>query len=80
LRKNYNRQQNDWKRPRNFALAGVQGLRTYETVRERADDPVIEWRDFLWKKKLIVMRDEVAKQTRARDKLRHVPLEPATVT
>src|SRR5258708_34069376 len=48
-------------------------------IRERANDPVIEWRDFLWKKKLIVVRDEVAKQTRARDKLRYVPLEPATI-
>ena len=43
------------------------------------NDPVIEWRDFLWKKKLVVVRDEVAKQTRARDKLRYVPLEAATV-
>jgi hypothetical protein len=49
-------------------------------VRERADYPVIEWRDFKWKKKLIVVRDEVAKQTRARDKLRYVPLEGASVT
>jgi hypothetical protein len=48
-------------------------------IRERANDPVIEWRDFLWKKKLIVVRDEVAKQTRSRDKLRYVPLEPATI-
>ena len=48
-------------------------------VRERADYPVIEWRDFMWKKKLLVVRDEVAKQTRARDKLRYVPLETATV-
>ena len=38
---------------------------------------MVEWRDFLWKKKLIVVRNEVAKQTRARDKLRYVPLEPA---
>ena len=28
---------------------------------------------------LIVVRDEVAKQTRARDKLRYVPLEAASV-
>jgi hypothetical protein len=62
-----------------FVLGGLQGLRTCEMVRERAKDPVIEWRDFLWKKKLIVVRDEVAKQTRARDKLRYVPLEPATI-
>jgi hypothetical protein len=32
-------------------------------VRERADYPVIEWRDFLWKRELLVVRDEVAKQT-----------------
>ena len=48
-------------------------------VRERADYPVIEWRDFLWNRKLLVVRDEVAKQTRARDKLRYVPLEAASV-
>jgi hypothetical protein len=59
-----------------FVLGGLQGLCTCEIIRERAKDPVIEWRDFLWKKGLIVVRDEVAKQTRARDKLRNVPLEP----
>jgi hypothetical protein len=62
-----------------FVLGGLQGLRTCEMVRERADYPVIEWRDFLWNKKLLVVRDEVAKQTRARDRLRYVPLEPASV-
>jgi hypothetical protein len=65
--------------PPYFVLGGLQGLRTCEMVRERADYPVIEWRDFKWKKKLIVVRDEVAKQTRARDKLRYVPLEAASV-
>ena len=62
-----------------FVLGGLQGLRTCEIVRERADYPVIEWRDFLWKKKLLIVRDEVAKQTRARDRLRYVPLERATI-
>jgi hypothetical protein len=62
-----------------FVLGGFQGLRTSEMVKERADYPVIEWRDFLWNKELLVVRDEVAKQTRARDKLRYVPLETATV-
>ena len=62
-----------------FVLGGLQGLRTCEMIRERAKDPVIEWRDFLWKKKLIVVRDEVAKQTRSRDRLRYVPLEPVTI-
>jgi hypothetical protein len=62
-----------------FVLGGLQGLRTCEIIRERVGDPVIAWPDFIWTKKLIVVRDEVAKQTRARDKLRYVPLEPATV-
>jgi hypothetical protein len=62
-----------------LVLGGLQGLRTCEMIRERRKDPVIEWRDFLWKKGLIVVRDEVAKQTRARDKLRYVPLEPVTI-
>jgi hypothetical protein len=62
-----------------FVLGGLQGLRTCEMVRERADYPVVEWRDFLWNKELLVVRDEVAKQTRARDKLRYVPLEAASV-
>jgi hypothetical protein len=62
-----------------LVLGGLQGLRTCEMIRERTKDPVIEWRDFLWKKGLIVVRDEVAKQTRARDKLRYVPLEPLTI-
>jgi hypothetical protein len=44
-----------------FVLGGLQGLRTCEMVRERADYPVIEWRDFLRKKELLVVRDEVAK-------------------
>ena len=48
-------------------------------VRERADYPVIEWRDFLWRKEFLVVRDEVAKQTRARDKLSCVPLEAVSV-
>jgi hypothetical protein len=61
-----------------LVLGGLQGLRTCEMVREDGDDPVLEWTDFLWKKKLIVVRDEVAKQTRARDKLRYIPLEPTT--
>lgn len=62
-----------------FVLGGLQGLRTCEMIRERADYPVVDWRDFLWKKNLLVVRDEVAKQTRARDRLRYVPLEDATI-
>jgi hypothetical protein len=62
-----------------FVLGGLQGLRTCEMVRERADYPVVEWRDFLWNKKLLIVRDEVAKQTRARDRLRYIPLEAVSV-
>jgi integrase len=62
-----------------LVLGGFQGLRTCEIVREHGADPVIEWSDILWKKKLIVVRDEVAKQTRASDRLRYVPLEPDAV-
>src|SRR5258708_21577943 len=57
-----------------FVLGGLQGLRTCEIIKEQRNDAVIEWQDFLWKKKLVVVRDEVAKQTRARDRLRYVPL------
>jgi hypothetical protein len=44
-----------------LVLGGLQGIRTCEMVREDGDDPVLEWRDFLWKKNLIVVRDAVAK-------------------
>jgi hypothetical protein len=46
-------------------------------VRSAPDDPVLSWEDILWKEKLIQIRHEVAKQTRARDRKRYVPLEPA---
>jgi hypothetical protein len=36
-----------------LVLGGLQGLRTCEMVREDGNDPVLEWRDFLWKKKLV---------------------------
>jgi hypothetical protein len=38
---------------------------------------LVEWRDFLCKKRLILVRDEVTKQTPALDRLRSLPLEPA---
>src|SRR5260370_13098783 len=59
-----------------FVLGGLQGLRTCEMVRERAKDPVIEWRDLFWGKKTIVGRAESAQQTRAREKLRYRPPFP----
>jgi hypothetical protein len=60
-----------------FVLGGLAGLRTCEMVRSAPDDPVLTWEDILWNEKLIHVRHEVAKQTRARDRKRYVPLEPA---
>ena len=62
-----------------FVLGGLAGLRTCEMVRSAPDDPVLTWEDILWKEKLIYVRHEVAKQTRARDRKRYVLLEAAAV-
>jgi len=40
-------------------------------------EPVLQWADILWNKNLIFIRHEVAKETRARDRKRYIPLEPA---
>jgi hypothetical protein len=59
-----------------FVLGGMAGMRTCELVRSNPGDPVLNWEDILWAKNLIVVRHEVAKQTRFRDHKRYVPLEP----
>jgi hypothetical protein len=59
-----------------FVLGGMAGMRTCELVRSNPGDPVLNWEDILWAKNLIVVRHEVAKQTRSRDHKRYVPLEP----
>ena len=59
-----------------FVLGGMAGMRTCELVRSNPGDPVLAWEDILWAKNLIVVRHEVAKQTRSRDHKRYVPLEP----
>ena len=59
-----------------FVLGGMAGMRTCELVRSNPGDPVLNWQDILWAKNLIVVRHEVAKQTRSRDHKRYVPLEP----
>jgi hypothetical protein len=59
-----------------FVLGGMAGMRTCELVRSNPGDPVLNWEDVLWAKNLIVVRHEVAKQTRSRDHKRYVPLEP----
>jgi integrase len=35
----------------------------------------LQWADILWKKRLIFIRHEIAKETRARDRKRYIPLE-----
>jgi hypothetical protein len=60
-----------------FVLAGLAGLRTTELIRYKPGEPVLEWSHILWKKKLIYVPHEVAKETRARDRRRYPPLEPA---
>jgi hypothetical protein len=59
-----------------FVLGGMEGMRTCELVRSNPGDSVLNWEDILWNKNLIVVRHEVAKQTRSRDHKRYIPLEP----
>jgi hypothetical protein len=59
-----------------FVLAGMAGMRSCELVRSNPGDPILNWEDILWAKNLIVVRHEVAKQTRSRDHKRYIPLEP----
>ena len=60
-----------------YVLGGLAGLRGCEIIRSYPDDPVIEWTDVLWNKNLVMIRHEVAKQTRAKNRLRYPELEPA---
>jgi hypothetical protein len=60
-----------------FVLGGMAGMRTCELVRSNPGEPDLNWEDILWAKNLILIRHEVAKQTRSRDQKRYVPLEPA---
>jgi hypothetical protein len=60
-----------------FVLGGLAGMRRAELLRDRTSQQILEWTDILWDKNLISIRDEVAKQTRAVDRRRLIPLEPA---
>ena len=63
-----------------LAVGGFTGIRREERVREYTDDVILDWADFLWKKKLIEIRPEVAKKTRRKTgDRRFVPIEPALV-
>jgi hypothetical protein len=61
-----------------FVLGGLAGMRRAELLRDRNAQSILEWTDILWDENLIKVRDEVAKQTRAADRTRYIPLEPAT--
>lgn len=60
-----------------YVLRGLAGMRRCELIRSDANDPTLKWEDILWDKNLIYVRDEVAKQTPAKDRKRLIPLEPA---
>ena len=60
-----------------FVLAGLAGIRNCEMIRWKLGEPVLEWKNIFWDKNLIFIPHEVAKETRARDRKRYIPLEPA---
>ena len=60
-----------------FVLCGLAGVRNCELIRYTPGEPVLEWGDILWNKNLIYIRQEVAKETRARDRKRYIPFETA---
>jgi hypothetical protein len=60
-----------------FVLGGLAGMRRGEMLRDRASQQIVEWTDIQWSKNLIKVRQEVAKHTRAADRRRDIPLEPA---
>lgn len=60
-----------------FVLGGLAGMRRREMLRDRANQQIVEWSDILWSKNLIKIRQGVAKHTRALDRRRDIPLEPA---
>lgn len=60
------------------AIGGLAGVRREEMLREYRDDEVLDWRDFLWNKRLVEIRPEVAKKTRRRvGDRRFIPIERA---
>jgi hypothetical protein len=60
-----------------FVLGGLAGMRRAELLRDRVSQSILDWSDILWDKNLVSIRDEVAKQTRATDRRRLIPLESA---
>jgi site-specific recombinase XerD len=63
-----------------LALAGFAGIRREEMLKEYANDEVLQWPDIDWDKKMITIRDGVAKQTsRELGDRRFIPIEAALI-
>jgi site-specific recombinase XerD len=63
-----------------LALAGFAGTRREEMLKEYANDEVLQWTDIDWDKKIITIRDGVAKQTsREMGDRRFIPMEAALI-
>jgi hypothetical protein len=60
-----------------YVLGGLAGMRNCEILRDNPAEHVIEWQDIFWGKDLIRVRHEVAKKTKAANRLRYVELTPA---
>jgi hypothetical protein len=60
-----------------FVLAGMAGIRNCELIRYTPSEPVLQWANILWSKSLIFIPHDIAKETRARDRKRYIPLETA---
>jgi site-specific recombinase XerD len=61
-----------------FVLGGFAGLRRCEMISSQSvtEDPRLEWSDIDFKLNKVRIRQEVAKETRAEDRRRSIPLEP----
>jgi integrase len=63
-----------------LALAGFAGIRRAELVKRYGDDAVLQWSDIDWKKRLITIRDGVAKATQRKlGNRRFIPIEDALI-
>jgi hypothetical protein len=57
-----------------IALSALGFFRTRELVRRLDNEPVLEWKDILWDRKEIHVREEVGKHTRSSSNERFTPL------
>jgi integrase len=60
-----------------IALSALAFFRTRELVRRLDNEPVLEWRDILWDRNEIHVREEVGKHTRRSSNERFTPIHSA---